>query len=124
LLVGSLGEGGERDAARVQVGQVADLAVAERTSRALVLRASSRACGNAPLSRFPEASLVEGPPKCSQLASVSCTSSVEPSSDTRCRPRQNAPAVAGSATSPAAFSNSSRSGPAPSRERALLSARI
>ncbi len=85
-------------------------------------RASSRACGNAPRSRLPEASLVDGPPKCSQFAPVSCTSTVVPSSDTRCRPRQNAPGVPGPATSPAVPSNSSRSGPAPSRERALDSA--
>ena len=45
-----------------------------------------------------------------------------PSSDTSRSPRQNAPGVPGAATNPATRENSSRSGSAPSRDRALLSA--
>ena len=84
--------------------------------------ASSRTCGNAPRSLLPDGSFVDGPPKCAQFGAVSCTSRVVPSSDTRRRPRQNAPAMPGPASGPAAFSNSSRSGAGPSRARALLSA--
>jgi len=65
---------------------------------------------------------VDGPPNCCQFAPVSCTSSVVPSSDTSRRPRQNAPGVPGPASTPAAFSNSSRNGAGPSRVRALDSA--
>jgi len=66
--------------------------------------------------------LVDGPPNRCQFASVSWQSKVVPSSDTSRSPRQNAPAVPGSASGPAAFSNSSRKGAGPSRARALLSA--
>src|SRR5512135_3020366 len=81
--------------------------------------ASSRTCGNAPRSLRPSAPLVDGPPNRSQFAPVSWQSSVVPSSDTSRSPRQNAPAMPGRASSPAAFSNSSRSGAGPSRARAL-----
>jgi hypothetical protein len=65
---------------------------------------------------------VDGPPNRAQFASQSWASTVVPSSDTSRSPRQNAPGVPGTATAPATFANSSRSGSAPSLARAFDSA--
>lgn len=75
--------------------------------------ASSRSCGLPPVPTRPNASWFAG---------VSATSSPVPSQATSRRPNANVPGVPAAASGPFLWANSSRSGSAPRRRRALVNA--
>lgn len=79
-------------------------------------RAGSRTCGQGPCRAS-----VTGRVYAAEFAALSGTLNVVPSSEVRRRFRQNTPGVAGVPCAPRTRPDSTRSAPAPSRERALVS---